>query len=356
MNVPLLCLLGPLVGAPHAIVPTAAALQPASPAKVEFRWDAPAGCPEEAHVVAQLETLLGGPLAARQGDALTAIARVRRDPDGLYDLRLWTVSAEGTLHRSLRHEQCDMLAQAGVLIAAMTIDPLAAERMADGGATAAVAATAAPTDDEPPEPEPPEPEPLPTPPPTVEPPPEQLAPAPNTPKKQPRKVRGAVRAGVGLAFGDLPGVGASLRLTPALVWPRVRVELELAYNPVRRARFDDRPDLGADLQLAAGALRICPVFARGRLEFLVCAGAEVGAMSGRGVGFMLTSDGRLLWSALHLAPALMIVLRPRIALWVGVEGQIALTRPQFVVAGFGPVYQARAGGVRGLLGVEVRLP
>ncbi len=306
-------------------------------------------------MVAQLEALLGGPLAERRGDRLTAIARVRQEPGGQWDLRLWTVSDEGTLQRSLRHDRCDMLARAGVLIAAMAIDPLAQERMLDGDAVGAVAAKAEPVvGDEPP----PVPEPAPVPEPEAKP---EATPEPQVVKQSPappraRALRGALRVSGGLAFGDLPGVGATLRLTPALVWPRVRIELEAAYGPVRRARFDDRPEVGADLQLAAAALRACPLFRRKRLELAVCAGLEMGAMYGRGVGFALATDGRLLWAALHLMPALFVVVHPRAALFFAVEGQVALVRPRFVVEGFGAVYRALPGGARGLLGVEVRFP
>ena len=335
-------------GAPWAASAGTAAPRPA----VEFRWDAPASCPDEAAVVAQLEALLGGPLADRRGDRLTAIARVRQEPGGQWDLRLWTVSDEGTLQRSLRHDRCDMLARAGVLIAAMAIDPLAQERMLDGVEVGAVAARAEPVvNDEPP------PEPVPVPVAEVKPvvkPVPVIVQAPPLPRA--RALRGALRLSGGVAFGDLPGAGVTLRLTPALVWTRVRLELEAAYGPVRRARFDDRPEVGADLQLAAAALRACPLFRRGKLELAVCAGLEVGAMYGRGVGFALEADGRLLWAALHLMPALFVVLHPRAALFFAVEGQVALARPRFVVEGFGPVYRALPGGVRGLLGVEVRFP
>lgn len=341
-----------LWGPPRAVYAAPAVERPA----VEFRWDAPAGCPDEAAVVAQLEALLGGPLAERRGERLTAIARVRQEPGGAWDLRLWTVSDDGTLQRSLRHERCDMLAKAGVLIAAMAIDPLAQERMEGGAEVGAVAATAEPVAKyEAPPVQEPVPVPTPAPMPVTEPPRPEVKVVPPPPPRA-RALRGALRVSGGVAFGDLPGVGATLRLTPALVWPRVRLELEAAYGPVRRARFDDRPDVGADLQLAAGALRACPLFRRKQLELAVCGGLELGAMYGRGVGFALEADGRLLWAALHLMPALFVVLHPRAALFFAVEGQVALARPRFVVEGFGTVYRALPGGARGLLGVEIRFP
>lgn len=312
---------------------------------VEFRWDAPAGCPAEAEVVAQLERLLGGPLAQRRGERLTAIARVRQEPGGTWDLRLWTVSDAGTLQRSLSHERCDMLASAGVFIAAMAIDPLAGERLVDGAEVAAVAAEAQPVAD-------PEPPPPPPPPPVVEPP----APAPPAAKPPRNRPRGALRLSAGVAFGDLPGVGPTLRLTPVLLWPRLRIEFEAAYIPVRTTRLASDSSRGVDLQLAAGAVRACPVFRRGMLEFPVCGGVEFGAMYGRGVGYPVEYDARQFWAALHLMPMLLIEVHRRVALFAGVEGFVALVRPRFEVAGDGALYRAPGGGVRGLLGVEVRFP
>ncbi|WP_170135310.1 hypothetical protein [Nannocystis exedens] len=327
---------------------------PASPRPVvEFRWDAPASCPAEAEVIAELERLLGGPLAERKGSRLTAIARVRQEPGGGFDLRLWTVSDEGTLQRSLTHAQCDALARAGALIAAMAIDPSVLGRMSEETDAAEVAAEAKTVED----PEPP-PEPEPTPPePQVEPPkPEPPQPPKPEKVKKGRRVRGGVRLGAGLSFGDLPGVGALIRLTPALIWPRARLEFEVGYGPLRRARFDDQPDRGADLQLAVGAVRGCPLLRARKFEFPLCAGLELGAIYGRGVGYAITSEGRQLFVALHLAPGVFYALHPRVAVGAIVEGAIHLVRPRFTVANLGMIYHSALASVRALLAVEVRFP
>lgn len=322
-----------------------ASAAPAERAAVEFRWDAPAGCPDEAVVVAELERLLGGPLATRPGPRLTAIARVRQEPGGSYDLRLWTVRDEGTLQRSIVHTQCDALAKAGALVAAMAIDPDVLERMAEGTEAAAVAKEARTVEDAEPPPEPevkPEPKPAPAPAPVRE--------------RRARALRGALRIGAGVSYGDLPGAGAMLRLTPALLWPRARIELEASYGPVRKARFDDRPDQGADLQLASAAVRGCPVLRKGRVEFPLCAGVELGAVYGRGVGFAVTTEGRLLFAALQLAPGVLFAPHPRVAFGAIVEGAVHIARPRFVVAGSGEVFRSAPASVRALAAIEVRFP
>ncbi|MDC0717012.1 hypothetical protein [Nannocystis bainbridge] len=335
-----------------AMGPAAAA--PASPRPVvEFRWDAPTTCPAEAEVVAELERLLGGPLTERKGPRLTAIARVRQDPGGEFDLRLWTVSDEGTLQRSLTHAQCDALARAGALIAAMAIDPSVLDRMSEETDAAEVAAEAKTVEEfEPPlEPEPP-PEPVVQP----EPPRPEPQPRPEVKQKKERRVRGGVRLGAGLSFGDLPGVGALLRLTPALIWPRARLEFEVGYGPLRRARFDDIPDRGADLQLAVGAVRGCPLLHARKFEFPLCAGLELGAMYGRGVGYTITSEARQLFVALHLAPGVFYAAHPRVAVGAIVEGAVHVVRPRFVVANLGEIYRGALASFRALLAVEVRFP
>lgn len=331
---------------------------PASPRPVvEFRWDAPASCPVEAEVVAELERLLGGPLAERKGPRLTAIARVRQELGGGFDLRLWTVSDEGTLQRSLTHAQCDALARAGALIAAMAIDPSVLERMSEETDAAEVAAEAKTVEDPEPLPEPEPPEPTPTPSEPAQ--PELVQPEPPRPlpeKKKERRVRGGVRLGAGLSFGDLPGVGALLRLTPALIWPRARLEFEVGYGPLRRARFDDSPDRGADLQLAVGAVRGCPLLHARKFEFPLCAGLEIGALYGRGVGYPITSAGHQLFVALHLAPGVFYAPHPRVAVGAIVEGAIHVVRPRFTVQNLGLVYHSALASVRALLAVEVRFP
>lgn len=337
-----------LLSGPAEAAPVERSARPA----VEFRWDAPAGCPPEAEVVAELERLLGGSLAERSGPRLTAIARVRQEPGGLYDLRLWTVGDDGTLQRSITHAQCDALARAGALIAAMAIDPSVLDRMSGETDTAEVAAGAKTVDDPEPPPEPEEPqrgpaasEPAPRPP-----------PAPPASPVSLKRIRGALRVGAGIGHGDLPGVGALVRLTGVLVWPRARLELEAGYAPVRRARFDDRPEQGADLQLAVGAVRAGPVLRAGRFEFPLAAGLEFGAMYGRGAGYPITGEGRQLFVALHLAPAVFFVPHPRVAVGAIVEGAVHVVRPRFAVANFGEIYRAGPASVRALLAVEARFP
>lgn len=329
-----------------------ALLGPPERPAVEFRWDAPAGCPGEAEVTAELERLLGGPLVGRGGQRVTAIARVRQEPGAGYDLRLWTVRDEGTLQRSLVHAECEAVAKAAALIAAMAIDPSALDRVGEAKAAAEVAAEATTVTD-------PEPPPLAEPEVKTEVKTEAPASVPSpAPGRGPRAraLRGAVRVGAGVAYGDLPGVGALTRMTAALVWPRARLELEASYGPVRKARYQDREDRGVDLQMATATLRGCSVWRVRRVDFPICGGAEIGAMYGRGVGFALTNEGRLLFAALQATAMVLFAPHPRVALGATVEGAVHVARPRFVVEGVGEVYRAAPASVRALGVIELRFP
>ncbi len=337
-----------------------------APGGVEFVWDAPAqGCPQEPEVVAELERLLEGPVDAPQRGRLAAIARIRREADGRWDLRLWTVTPDDTRQRSMQGDDCHVLADAAALLAAMAIDPDVLARTTTSEAAAdtadraqdfvddptdAPAAPAPAPDPETPEPEAPEPE-------TPRPNGPMVEPTPEPEPGQPSRpwIIG-VRTQVGVSFGDLPAVGPIARL--GLAWQRERLRLEVDghYAFVRRARFSGSPELGADLRLAAGAIRGCGVIepARAPLEIPVCGGLEAGAMLGRGVGFITVSDGTVPWLALDLAPSLVWTARPWLALSLTVEPWVALVRGRMQVDDGTLLWRPFPVGIRVFGGVEAR--
>ncbi len=343
----------------------AAAPAPAHEGGVEFRWDAPAqGCPSEAEVLAELERLLGKPLAQLDQARLSAIARVRLEAEGGWDLRLWTVSATDTRQRSMVGEDCEVLADAAALLAAMAIDPNVLARMQTSDAALVQAEQA--EDVEQPEPEP-QPQPEPESEPEPEPEPELFAVPPPiaAPKHRFRPTLG-LRAQGGVSLGDLPDVGPILRLALALQWwpkpderphgPGVRIEVEGHYAFVRKARLAESPGQGADLQHAFAVIRGCPVLRHrpSKLEFPICAGIEVGALIGEGVGFPTVAKGSIPWVALDLAPGVVWAPIPNFALGLTAEPWIALSRPAFRVEGFGAIWRPGLIGFRALGGFEVR--
>jgi hypothetical protein len=318
----------------------------ATTGSVEFRWDAPAEhCPTEAEVLAQLERLLGGKVSEQGDRRLAAIARVRREADGRWDLRLWTVDGESTSERSMSGEDCAVLAEAAALLAAIAIDPSVLAR-GDASAAAVEQAEQAETVEEA--------EPVPVPEqPVVEPP----QPEPPKPETQQRRFIVGTGASAGISYGDLPGVGPIVRLGLALQWPHARFELEGHYGFLRRARFEDGEMIGADLRHGMVVARGCGVLhARAaKLEFPICGGLEGGALVGDGVGFTVIEDGQLPWLAIDVAAGLAWVPIHRLAIGLRVEPWVALARGRFTAEqGLTELWRPQPLGVRALAGLEVR--
>lgn len=335
-------------------VGTRAAAAPAAGAEggVEFAWDAPSeACPSEAEVVGELERLLGGPVAEQGDRRLSAIARVRREADGVWDLRLWTVTSDATRQRSMVGEDCAVLAEAAALLAAMAIDPSVLERAGASDAAVEQAEQAREVDAEPePEPEP-QPEPEPEPQPVPEPPAPIAAPEPSG-----RQFMVGVRVQSGISYGDLPGVGPILRVALALSWDHARLELEGHYGFDRTARLDGTPERGADLSAAFGVVRGCGVLRHrpSHLEFPICGGFEGGAALGVGVGLDEVRRDAIPWLAIDLAPGLVWAPIRNLAIGLTVEPWIALVRRRFEIANAGVIWRPLPVGVRVLAGIEAR--
>jgi len=294
----------------------------------EFDWQPVPGCPDEATVAAYVEGYLGHiDGAARGRQPVKLLARVSHE-SGEFIARL----ASDLPERVFNNKDCDALAQYTAFAAAMQIEALIAAGpvnvVAAGPEEVGVA--------------------------TMPPPP---PPPVRAPQRRRSRLRGALRFGAGLAVNDLPGATTALRMTGALLWQRVRLEIEASYLPKRPARFEDEPSYGLDLQIAAGGLRSCPTVRR-RIEILVCAGAEAGAIHG------LTVDTREAgvtgFIAVNFGLAILYNLHRRVAVGALVEGAYRVARPSFIILQSGtsntyPLTQ-KPESVRILAGVEMRLP
>jgi hypothetical protein len=116
---------------------------------------------------------------------------------------------------------------------------------------------------------------------------------------------------------------------------------------------DERePEVGAEIQLGAAALRGCPVLKARRWEFPLCAGVELGAMVARGLGVEKAAVQRSLWAAATVGGAAAWQPVRAIALWAQVDAVVPLVRPGFAVGGLGSLFRAPAAGVQGFFGLE----
>lgn len=360
------------VSAPGRVL---AALSEAAPAAetppgdgVEFIWDAPEGCPGEQEVTQRVRQLLAAqrPQAQRDEAApgvaephanpvqprrVSVIARVRREPDGIWDMRLFVVTPEVTRERSLRHARCDLLAETTAVVVALAVDPHAAGTL-DAEHEAVVLAEADKRPSATPEPKP-----------VTKPPAQQQptktqdrSPEPATapPKKRPR---GFVRALGGIGLGVLPSYGGGLDLSAGVLWQRLRIEAGARYWFPRTARLaPPNDDAGANVSMFTANVRACPVLALKSIELPLCGGLAIGQVVASPFGLNAQRQGRRVWAAVSFMPMLQWSPVRWLALSVAAEGFLALTRPAFEVGSQGVVHRVGVAGLRAMSGVEFRFP
>jgi hypothetical protein len=255
------------------------------------------------------------------------------------------------VERVIPNRDCEVLADAAALLIAVSLDPRAAER-------------AAALRDEPVR----EPEVVPVPVPVPMPVPEpqgtvkarvrRCGAGISSLRRKPPDLRPCVtlQAGGALQVGLLPGiVGPGVEGSIALAWPRVLVEAGGAHWFRRPVRLDADPTRGGDLWLTVGSLRACARLRVPNFEFPLCAGAELGALQGVGVGVAEPHRDSLLWIAgLAGASAAWVPVR-RFAMTLGAELVVPASSYRFQVAGLGTVYEVNAVGGRFRLALAVRL-
>jgi hypothetical protein len=325
------------------------------PQSTAYGWIAPPECPDAAHVRETIEYYAARPLAETGLVLRAADGEISQEPSGGYRLRLRMDVAQGTpVERVLRDASCDVLAATAALMIAVTVDPTAATRATPLRET---------------RPPPVEPTPAPQPEPPPERPPPQVAPLDTPARRNCDAGRSRLRAAIrdlrpcvalevraGMQLGLLPKiVGAGVGLDVALTWSRLRVEIGGSHWFRRPARVAGDPPRGGDLQLSSGSLGLCARLGRRKIEVPLCAGAELGAIHGRGVGIDAPKAERVLWAAAWLGPRVLWVLRPRLVLLGGVDLVVPLARYRFQIDGIGVVHRVDPVGGRFRLGLGVRL-
>lgn len=156
-----------------------------------------------------------------------------------------------------------------------------------------------------------------------------------------------------LAYGalELPGAGPGVGVGASLVRDRVHIDLSAAHWFARDRTADGAMDAGGRFTLQAASVRGCwRVISRAG----ACVGAELGALSGRGVGAIEEGEGRTLWVAPVAGVLADYALTSVLGLSAGAEYALALRRPRFVLTGLGEVHRPGPGALRLYLGLEAR--
>ncbi len=300
----------------------------AGPSMVELDWDAPAACPEHEQIVRQVEESLGRSLGGGAEDEMSFQVVVRPTAASGFEMRLEVRVGGAERHRMLVHDDCVKLAEAAVLLIAMTIDPEAQGR--DVAPEAKGSATPKPA----------------------------TAPAePRQPPESPTPRRAVLRemcAGprVSVGTGVLPewGVGFGAE-AGAKFGSSLRVLGHLDYWPERTETVSRG---AAELEMISGGLRGCWIGGQ-RWELGVCVGPQLARISGSGRNLDENRSASDRWSAVGVEARLQVPLARWLSVQTGVEFDAALERPAFEVHGFGEVHRSAAWAFRAHAGLAVRL-
>jgi hypothetical protein len=165
----------------------------------------------------------------------------------------------------------------------------------------------------------------------------------------------ALRAQGLVVSSPLPAPAFGLGVVGAYVALPLRVELAAGYLFARERRFAEHPEVGGSLQAGSLGLRPCLAAVLGVMELLGCAGAEAGFVRGKGLGVSNARATNRTWLALVAGAGLHVPVSPMWSFWLGADLLVSLTRPVFYVAQLGPLYRSERLGVRGSLGIELRI-
>jgi hypothetical protein len=308
-----------------------AAAAPAEPV-VELRWAAPPGCPDRSKIDADLARFLAH--GAQRDDAPVVIdARVTKD-DEKFVLALSVRASAGAIEKTMRADDCKVLASAVALVVAVLLDPTAVVETVERERVAPVPVEPAA---EPPKREP------------------RTEPKPKPKPKPKLEVQGLIRPLVAGSFGPLPRFGVAAGGIVGVRLGRARIEAHAIWDAPQRARASG-VDAGARLDLWALGPRGCFAPRWRTLEVPVCAGGEIGRVRGRGFGLSVSRSARATWAAFTAGATLLWVPLRWIAVGGGVDAVVALTRPSFVIDDIGRVHRPRPAGVRIHAGLELRFP
>lgn len=338
---------------------------PASePTRVEIDWQSGA-CDEAGRVAARLDELLPPHEVGPTGRAKVQVVpddSTRAGGEARWIATVEIETADGTVTRTLRGGPCSSIADAIVLVVAVTVDPLGASTRVDAWPSTREDANEEPESvDAIPQPAEPAADPTERPPPSAA----TVSERPTfEPDRTGRELRGTRRrpaistalvADGGGAIGLLPRIGGRLGGSFVLGIGTGRIAVTGLHVFGRRTAHPQDGSAGADIALSAARLSGGWSFRAGRFTFPLCAGIEAGAFTATGFGLADSGTARAVWIGLvpHAQPTLWAT--PWLGLGLHVEAPIALLRPRFGIDDFdddlvriGPV------GFRFGLSIEVR--
>ena len=303
-------------------------------AGVKLEWSAPAACPGEAEVLADVERLLG---ERRLAAEVAVRAVITGDGEG----HAATVTIDQAAARQLRARECAALARAIALVIAVAVDPVATREHLE-------ILEPAPIEPAPIVPGPPPPVLAPV---IVDPRPAPIAePPPASPPRPRPRSEHAITIRGGLLIGATPLATGAVALGYRLDRGLLRVEARALYGTPRRLDYPD--GVGARLQSVTLGALACVAPERPGVRFPLCLGLEAGPLIGRAIAAEAPRLRADLWASGLVGAGLVARRGPRVALGVGAVFAVALRRPAFHVGAREVLARAPAVGVRALVGLE----
>lgn len=299
------------------------------------QWRAPAACPDADALAQRIGALVGeGTIDA----PVTVDVEAR---GGGYAAELALEVDGRSLHRSLRADDCEALADATAVVIAVSVDPV---RVRDTAARAVAVLV---------------PEAVAARPSTVQPRAAPVARVDAGDRVAPAPAASSLvtepRAAIGYGTGFARGGSGLVDLAVDLGRDAWRVELGARWAWPRRFVDDGR---GAEVTAATLTPAVCLRPTIGRVALALCPGLEAGLAWARGLGWDPSRRRRFPWLAPRLQTRVHVGLGRRVALFVAAEAAVPIVRPGIGVVRDGEVqtvWQSPPASLRVLAGVGVRL-
>lgn len=289
---------------------------------VSLEWHAPASCPQQDAVEAEIARLLG--VQPPSSTTLHASAEVSSDTQ--FNLSL---VVNGAPARTLHADNCAELASATSLIVAIAIDPSVATRELDPEPTA------------------------PSPAPPAQAPPSAIAPVEVAPRDE--EPHASLHWGAALladyVVGTVPrsepwfGFAALARLN------RLDFTLGVRLAPSRQARLADDPNIGAQFSAWNAFVQVAYAFIDRPVRVSAYAASEFGRIAATGFGVDVVYTGHSFWSALGTGLEIQAPIFRFVHLQAQVGVVVPLRRSDFALGDGRVVDRAEALGAIARIGV-----
>lgn len=306
---------------------------------ISFEWTAPEGCPEASVVNARIDAEIGG---VRQAELpLVAHATVTRDTA----FRL-TLDVDGHEPRTIEASSCDELAEATVLVVAMTIESARREAMASRVVTAEPSADAAPaplegTAQAVPNEVPPQ----------VDVSPSEVSGDVDAETRE-RAWRVAVRVEGELAYGGVPVLMGGPRFAVGAEGAAWNAEAALRWLPSVSRDVMQSPRVGASFELVSAVLSGGGAWSWGGLRLELVLGVELGVVTGTAFGLASPGQGSSFWVAVDGGARLRYRWVDRVGVFTALDASVPVSRSEWIIDGVGRIADISPIGLSARLGGE----